>query len=452
MLDRRLPLKLILTLALVLTPGVAAADLLQSTHFRLDPNVADTFGGSSSSGSYKLTDSGGQTVIGAGSSQSYHLGQGYTNQLPHSLQLSVLPSGTSAYWPFDTGTGPVAYDIGLANNDATLVGSPSWTTGMVGGAVALNGSSQYITTRNQISNPTAFTLEFWFKSTSTSGGFLMGLGDAATGASTNRDRLVYLTNAGTLVFGTKPSGYTTATTTASYNDGSWHHVAASLGSGGLKLYVDGVQRATNASATTAGNYNGYWRLGYDDLTGWPSAPTSSYAAATVDEARVVTRQLRDAEVLGDYTAGANALQTAFTLPNITPGQSQTYSVDAMVRTDAGGYDLYVQRPRPLTHTDNTTTIPDISGTIASPAAWTEAVTKGFGFTLTGGTSLEGKWGTNPSYAYAALPADATLYHSRTGLTGGAVESTTIQYRADTIASQKQGTYSTTVVYTATLKP
>jgi hypothetical protein len=229
-------------------------------------------------------------------------------------------------------------------------------------------------------------------------------------------------------------------------------VAASLGSGGLLLYVDGLKQGSDITTTTAGNYAGYWRLGYDNLATWPSAPTSNFLAATIDEARVYTRALSDAEIKNDYIAGANALNGAFTLPNITPGQSQTYSADAVVRTDAGGYDLYIQAPKPLTHTDTTTTIPNVSGTIASPGAWTEGVTKGIGFSLTAGTQLEGKWGTGPAYDYAGLPADATVYHSRTGLSGAVPELTTLQYRADTAPSQKQGLYSTTIIYTATIRP
>jgi hypothetical protein len=438
--------------AALLLPGLAMADLMQSDNFRLDPNVAASFGGDSSSQSFRLTDTGGEAVVGAGSSQSYNLGQGYVRQLPHSLTLSVVPAGTYAYWPLDTGTGTQAFDVGPNGDDATLMNAPSWVTGMVGQAVDLNGSSQYITTATQLAGASAFTLEFWFRSTSSTGGYLAGFGNAQTGASANLDRLVYLTDAGNVVFGVKPSAYETISSPASYNDGSWHHVAASLGTGGMKLYIDGVQVAADAGTTTAASYSGYYRLGYDDLTGWPSAPTSDYADATLDEARVIHRALRDAEVLNDYTAGANALQSAFTLPNVTPGTSQTYAVDAVVRTDAGGYDMFVQRPEPLTHTDNSTTIPDIAGSIAAPTAWVEGTTKGFGFTLTGGLELDGKWGTGPNYNYAALPSAATNYHTRTDLTGGVRETTTIEYRADTDPSQKSGTYSTTVIYTATIKP
>jgi hypothetical protein len=446
-------LRLLLVVALAMLPAVAAADLLSSTHFRLDPNVADTFGGNSGSSSFKLSDAGGETVVGAGSSQNYHLGQGYVRELPQSIELSVMPSGTYAYWPFDTGSGPTAYDVGAQSDDATLVGSPAWTTGMVGGAVQLNGTTQYVTTAKQVSSPSPFTIEFWFNSSSSSGGELMGFSDAATGAGAGPDRLVYLRDDGKLTFGVHPAGgFKTITSQASYNLGGWHHVAASLGASGLRLYVDGQIVGRDASTTTAGNYSGYWRLGYDNMAGWPTAPTSNFAAATLDEARVASRQLTDAEVTGDYTAGANALQNAFTLPHVTPGQSQTYSVDAVVRTDAGGYDLYVARPKPLTHTDGSTTIPDIAGTIASPIVWSEGTTKGLGFTLTSFYGADTNWGSSPNNKYAALPSAATVYHTRTGVTSGVVETTTLQYRADTAPEQKQGTYSTQVIYTATLKP
>jgi hypothetical protein len=452
MLTRARELWALLVAAALLLPGFAVADLMQSDNFRLDPNVASSFGGDSSSQSYRLTDTGGEAVVGAGSSQSYNLGKGYDRQLPHSLTISVVPAGTYAYWPLDTGTGTAAYDVGPNGDDATLMNAPTWVTGMVGQGIDLNGSNQYLSTATQLAAPSDFTLEFWFKSTSTTGGYLAGFGNAQTGASATLDRLVYLTDAGNVTFGVKPSAFETITSPASYNDGSWHHVGASLGSGGMKLFLDGVLVAVDNAVTTAANYSGYYRLGYDNLTGWPSAPTSNYVDASFDEARVIHRQLRDTEVLNDYTAGANALQNAFTLPNVTPGQSQSYSVDAVVRTDAGGYDMFVQRPEPLTHTDNSTTIPDVSGSIAAPTAWVEGTTTGFGFTLTGGFGLDGKWGTGPNYNYAALPSASTNYHTRTGLNGGVRETTTIQYRADTSSSQKSGTYSTQVIYTATIKP
>ncbi len=441
----------LVALVLAVWPAATSADLLQSTHFRLDPNVAGTVGGASGSGSYKLTDSGGEAVVGAGSSQSYRLTQGYIAQLTHSLQLSVLPSGTYAYWPVDTGEGPWVYDVSLTNNKGTLQNNPAWTTGQIGQALILNGTNQYVSTAVTQTNPNTFTLELWFKTTTTQGGRLIGFGDAVTGASTNLDRHLYMTNGGQLIFGTKDGPIRTISSVSSYNDGNWHHVAATSGTEGLTLVVDGARVATDGTTTTGGNYTGSWRFGYDDLAGWPSAPTSNYFAGTLDEIRIYTRQLSDAEIAADRVAGQNGLRFAHTLPSVTPGSSTTYTADAVVRTDAPGYDLYIQAPQPLTHTNTTTTMPMISATVGSPAVWNETVTKGLGFTVTSGTQIEAKWGTGP-YNYAGVPNVATVYHSRTGQNGGVAEKTSLQFRADASDTQPSGTYSTTIIYTATLKP
>jgi len=54
-----------------------------------------------------------------------------------------------------------------------------------------------------------------------------------------------------------------ATTSATYNTGSWYYVVASFSStAGLKIYVNGTSVATNASATSAQAYDGYWTVGW----------------------------------------------------------------------------------------------------------------------------------------------------------------------------------------------
>ena len=437
--------------ALLALPAAVSANLLQSSHFRLDPNVANTFGGTGTSTSYKLTDSGGEAVVGAGSSASYRLTQGYIAQLAHSLQLSVMPSGTYAYWPLDTGNGAQAFDVSMTGDVGNLQSAPTWGAGKLGQALTFNGSSQYVATSTTQTNPTSFTQEMWFKTTTSSGGRLFGFGTAQTGVSGTLDRHVYMTNGGQLIFGVNNGAQKTIATAGAYNDGVWHHVAATLGSAGMTLVVDGARAGTDGTVTTAANYTGYWRMAYDSLAGWPSAPTSSFFAGSLDEARVYTRQLTDAEIKGDYVAGQSGLQFAHTLPNVTPGSSSTYSSDAVVRTDAGGYNLFIQANQLLTHTDTTTTIPMMTGTVGTPTAWTEGTTKGLGFTVTAGTQVEAKWGTGP-YLFAGVPLTSTAFHSRTGLNGGIPELTTLLFRADTDSSQKQGSYSTNVTYTATIKP
>ena len=73
---------------------------------------------------------------------------------------------------------------------------------------------------------------------------------------------------------------------STYRDNQWHHVVGTLGSDGMKLYVDGNQVAANANVTKAQVYRGYWRVGGDRLSSWPSAPTREAITANLDEVAV----------------------------------------------------------------------------------------------------------------------------------------------------------------------
>lgn len=446
-------LKIFVWVAALLFPVVASANILQSNNFRLDPNVGSNFGGNGSSGSYKLQSTGGEAVVGAGSSTSYKLTQGYISHLPHSLQLSVIPSGIFAYYPLDTGIGNQIYDVSTTSDQALAIGGGNWITGQIGQGIRLDGSTQYISTSVSQTDPNPYTFELWFKTSSTTGGVLAGFSDVKTGAGTVSDRNLYMTNSGQLVYGVHTASYKTISSTNAYNEGAWHHVAASLGSSGLVLLVDGARVATDGTTTVGTTGSGYWRFGYGDLTGWPSAPTSNFLAADIDELHVFSKQLSDPQANGDYSAGLNKLRFAHVLPLIQPGISTTYDVDAIVQTDAGGYDLNLQAISLLTKTNAALTIPMMSASVASPAAWVEGTTQGLGFSVISGTGIAAKWGTGPSsYNYAGIPLNSSVYHTRTGFSGGIPDKTTLRYRADVSQTQGAGTYSTTVVYTATLKP
>lgn len=72
----------------------AAAQSSASTSYRLDASVNNSFGGATSSTSYGLVNSGGESAIGEGASGSYILGAGYTSQLQQSIQLTASSSVT----------------------------------------------------------------------------------------------------------------------------------------------------------------------------------------------------------------------------------------------------------------------------------------------------------------------------------------------------------------------
>jgi hypothetical protein len=137
------------------------------------------------------------------------------------------------------------------------------------------------------------------------------------------------------------------------------------------------------------------------------------------------------------------------LGTITPGSPNTATTTATVTTDAaGGYKLLISQNHSLTHTvDGVTTIADYAGTIASPTAWSGT---GLGFTVTSGSGVEAKWGTAPNNNYAGIPTTSTVFHDKTGYTSGG-DDTVTEYKADVPGTQKSGTYTNTVTYTAISK-
>jgi hypothetical protein len=93
--------------------------------------------------------------------------------------------------------------------------------------------------------------------------------------------------------------------TTSYNDNNWHQVVASVSSSaGTSLYVDGVLTGNNPTATSAQNYNGWWRIGENNLGGWPGEPSSWYFKGQIDEVSIFNRALSAGEVQSIYNAAS----------------------------------------------------------------------------------------------------------------------------------------------------
>jgi hypothetical protein len=175
-------------------------------------------------------------------------------------------------------------------------------------ALTLDGATSFVSTPNSVTPPSRFSVQVWFRTTTTSGGRLMGFGNSQLGTSTQLDRHLYMTAAGTIVFGVRSGGSNrTIVSPAAYNDGGWHLAVATLtntgANSGMRLYIDGTLVASNGSITSANSYTGYWKIGYDDLTGWASAPPGSYFAGTIDSVAVYTTARTAAQVLALFAAG-----------------------------------------------------------------------------------------------------------------------------------------------------
>ena len=125
-----------------------------------------------------------------------------------------------------------------------------------------------------------------------------------TGLGTAFDRSLYMANDGRLLFGTYAAPtLSTITSTASYNDGTWHMATATQGTDGTKLYVDG-NLVASGTATSAQDGYGYWRLGGGNIKNWTLEPTSAWFAGGLDEFAVYHTTLTAATIADQYAAAA----------------------------------------------------------------------------------------------------------------------------------------------------
>ncbi|MEU6017069.1 LamG domain-containing protein [Streptomyces sp. NPDC047515] len=217
----------------------------------------------------------------------------------------VLADGASLYWRYDEGTSTFAADTGGGRDNGFLRNSPAYrqTPAAVAGpstAIGFNGTNQYAYSNKLHPQPTRFSVETWIRTTTTKGGKIIGFGNVTMQNSTKYDKHVYMRDDGQLVFGVYSGGTRTITTPAAYNNGAWHHVVATQGTGGMALYVDGQLRASSALYTTNEDYSGYWRVGGDNLNNWPSRPTSNFFAGQVDETAVYPTALSSSQVSAHY--------------------------------------------------------------------------------------------------------------------------------------------------------
>ncbi|WP_031088553.1 LamG domain-containing protein [Streptomyces sp. NRRL WC-3549] len=217
----------------------------------------------------------------------------------------VLSDGASVYWRYDEGTSTFAADATGNRNNGFLRNAPAYrqTPAAVAGsstAIGFDGTSQYAYGNTLHPAPARFSVETWVKTTTTRGGKIIGFGNVTMQNSVRYDKHVYMANDGRLVFGVYSGGYRTITTPGAYNDGKWHHVVATQGTGGTALYVDGQLRASGSSYTTSQNTPGYWRVGGDNLANWPNRPTSNFFAGQLDETAVYPTALTAAQISAHY--------------------------------------------------------------------------------------------------------------------------------------------------------
>ena len=153
------------------------------------------------------------------------------------------------------------------------------------GAATNGGYESAVTLQTQpnpgVSLTNVFALGIWFKTSSTAGGSLFGIGTSPANATGGNDRILSMTPSGTLSFIQNTSGSASAvtSTTKTYNDGSWHFAYVTMTSVSLVAGVTSTTTITVDSdpAVSGGGLlvgyqadSGYWHVGWSPVAGQPS--------------------------------------------------------------------------------------------------------------------------------------------------------------------------------------
>lgn len=297
------------------------------------------------------------------------------------------------------------------NNNGTFQNSPTITAnrfGIASKAYSFDGSTQYMSTATSYVNPAEFTISAWFKTTTTSGGKLIGFGNSQLGSSSNYDRHIYMNNAGQIYFGVYPGNVVTVNSSSSYNDNVWHLATATLSStAGMALYVDGALVGTNTGTTTAQNFTGYWKVGYDNLNGWTSAPTSFYFNGVLDDILIYSRAITDSEAAGLYTspdgAGNNGPVCAGSTLSLS---ATTISGATYAWSGPNGFTSTLQNPTFSYAAANAGTYTlQVTASACTATAYTSVISTSTTGQWTGITSTD--WSDGSNWCSGSVPTSST---------------------------------------------
>ncbi len=442
-MGRRFHLGLWFALLAVIVVGFfssASAERFTGGSYIIDASVVgNSFGGDVSGGSYKLTSSGGESIIGQGSGGSYKLDSGYVAQLQNSIQLTVQPGGLKFYYSMDEPSGSAVRDTSFNNANGLTVGSPTWGAGKVGGAVTLNGSSQYVTGQD-VDSATTITVGAWVNPSASQTSKVISKASTTTD---NQGVIQLAANVPSFKLTVGGSEYTASGSALS--NSTWTYLAGTYDGSNVRLYVNGAQaNATPATGAIATNAF-VWTAGRD------ANAAGNYFNGSIDEVKVFSRALSANEIKAEYDAGVAGNTAGLSFAGgVAAGVSSTSDYDAAILTDSvKGYTLAVNQNQNLTK--GADTIGAVSGTIASPVTWVEGTTTGLGFTLygTNATAIPGKWSSGA--AYAAFPGTSTSYYTRTGKQSSK-DVLNMRLRIGTTMLNVPGTYTNVVTTVGTVTP
>jgi hypothetical protein len=208
----------------------------------------------------------------------------------------------------ETGACAVTFLDSTANaNNGTCGGTPTSTTGTVGSGRTFNGTTDFIDESDRpglfFSGP--FTFETWVNPTAgfdTTVRYLFG--DYATAGNSSSFALRVNNNATVSLFWENPSStFPQATSTTALTSGTWYHIVGVWDGTTRRVYINGVQDGTNATAQARADVGGKTTFGRaGDFTG-------SGLPGALDEVRISGASRSGEWVEASYLSTSNAMNS-----------------------------------------------------------------------------------------------------------------------------------------------
>ena len=175
----------------------------------------------------------------------------------------------------------------LGNYNGTATNVNFNTEGKFGFAGAFNGSSSYISASGSgITGNNPFSVSIWVNSTST--GLFFFLGNSTVSGSLNTSFYISVETGGSYSGNVRVGNFGTDlfTSSASIDDGSWHHVAFTSNGTTSKLYIDGSESNTTSHT---------WAISAS-LMEIGRGTSSYYFNGSIDQVRIYDSALSAADV------------------------------------------------------------------------------------------------------------------------------------------------------------
>ena len=210
------------------------------------------------------------------------------NYLGFRCARTILPKPV-AHWKLDEGTGTVAKDSSGNNHDGTIKGSPNWTNGVMGKALAMDGVNDHVVVKHASSlNVAKFTYSIWIKIAK----FPANAADLISKRSgtQNDGPSIILYNNGEVYLHWE-ANYTSygVRSKAKLKVGGWHNLVGTFDGATARVYINGTLDIAKSAANAPPAVTADLTLGAGDNL-------KQFFAGKLDDARVFDKALTAGQV------------------------------------------------------------------------------------------------------------------------------------------------------------